>query len=151
MGGHQSQDLLDPDPSIHQRADTGPKTTVAPQPTLSGPSQHISSPAAVLGPYLLALPYSSLAPALGHLGCLSQRSWDSGPPISRLTSASRRQGPYIQRPWDKLHPPVDGHHPVLPRSLHNFLVQPYPLGGRHRMQGNYNHAACGTESTNIKI
>lgn len=67
----------------HQQGDTSPRMTTAPQPALSGPSQHPGSSSGTPTPDPLhpALPTSRSA--LGRLGPLSQRPWNPFPPPSR--------------------------------------------------------------------
>ena len=66
MGEHQLQDPLGPN-STHQQVDTSPRTTIALQPAVPGPS----------------LPTRQPTPALRHLRPLSQLSWDLAPLTSR--------------------------------------------------------------------
>ena len=61
VSGHQPWDHPDPNPT-HQQVDTGPGTNTAPQPALSGPSQHTSRLAPVPG-----LPKPQPCPPAGQL------------------------------------------------------------------------------------
>ena len=87
MGRHQHLDTLGPD-LAHQQVDTSPRTTIPPQPALSGPSQHTSRPAPAPGhpmlwdPLHADLPTGRSTPALGHLGSPSHQPWNPSPPTS---------------------------------------------------------------------